>query len=69
MIVPLLGSGISTGVFSASGITGSTGSGKTPVAGTHHPERNSNLYAYKPLAHRHAPEVVDSFRARDEEDQ
>ena len=39
-------------------ISGSTGSGKTPVAGTHHPERNSNLYAYKPLAHRHAPEVA-----------
>jgi N-acetyl-gamma-glutamyl-phosphate reductase len=41
-----------------SGITGSTGSGKLPQAGTHHPERHSNLYAYKPLEHRHAPEVV-----------
>jgi len=41
-----------------SGITGSTGSGRRPTAGTHHPERHSNLYAYKPLSHRHAPEIA-----------
>jgi N-acetyl-gamma-glutamyl-phosphate reductase len=40
------------------GITGSTGSGRTPSAGTHHPQRHSDLYAYNPLAHRHAPEVA-----------
>jgi N-acetyl-gamma-glutamyl-phosphate reductase len=55
--VPLVQSGLTAAEVFISGITGSTGSGKTPVAGTHHPERNSNLYAYKPLAHRHAPEV------------
>jgi N-acetyl-gamma-glutamyl-phosphate reductase common form len=55
--VPLIQSGLTDAEVFISGITGSTGSGKTPVAGTHHPERNSNLYAYKPLAHRHAPEV------------
>ena len=55
--VPLIQSGLTAAEVFISGITGSTGSGKTPVAGTHHPERNSNLYAYKPLAHRHAPEV------------
>ncbi len=57
-IVPLLAGELTTGVFRASGITGSTGSGRAPVAGTHHPERHSNLYAYKALAHRHAPEVL-----------
>ena len=62
-IVPLLGSGISTGVFSASGITGSTGSGKNPTATTHHPERHSNVFAYKALCHRHAPEVAALARA------
>jgi N-acetyl-gamma-glutamyl-phosphate reductase len=62
-IVPLLGSGLSTGVFSASGITGSTGSGKSPTATTHHPERHSNLFAYKPLGHRHAPEVAALAKA------
>ncbi len=55
--VPLIRSGLTEAEVFISGITGSTGSGKTPVTGTHHPERNSNLYAYKPLAHRHAPEV------------
>jgi N-acetyl-gamma-glutamyl-phosphate reductase len=55
--VPLIQSGLAEAEVFISGVTGSTGSGKTPVAGTHHPERNSNLYAYKPLSHRHAPEV------------
>lgn len=62
-IVPLLASGLTTSAFSASGITGSTGSGKSPTATTHHPERHSNLFAYKPLAHRHAPEVLALARA------
>lgn len=56
-VVPLIRSGLTEAEVFVSGVTGSTGSGKSPVAGTHHPERNSNLYAYKPLAHRHAPEV------------
>ena len=61
--VPLVKSGLTEAEVFISGVTGSTGSGKTPVAGTHHPERNSNLYAYKPLAHRHAPEVEALVRA------
>ncbi len=40
------------------GITGSTGSGRTPTAGTHHPQRHSDLYSYNPLVHRHTPEVT-----------
>jgi N-acetyl-gamma-glutamyl-phosphate reductase common form len=55
--VPLMKLGIASNDLYASGITGSTGSGNTPIPGTHHPERQSNLFAYKPLAHRHAPEV------------
>lgn len=55
--VPLIQSGLTEAEVFISGVTGSTGSGKKPQAGTHHPERNSNFYAYKPLAHRHAPEV------------
>ena len=62
-VVPLMRSGLTEADVFISGVTGSTGSGKTPVAGTHHPERNSNLYAYKPLAHRHAPEVVSLAEA------
>ena len=57
-IVPLLRDSLVDGGLFVTGITGSTGSGKSPKPGTHHPERHSNLYAYKPLAHRHAPEIV-----------
>jgi N-acetyl-gamma-glutamyl-phosphate reductase len=45
------------------GITGSTGSGRTPGAGTHHPQRQSDLYAYNPLSHRHTPEITALARA------
>ena len=55
--VPLMQSGLCETDLFISGVTGSTGSGRSPQAGTHHPERNSNLYAYKPLDHRHAPEI------------
>lgn len=37
--------------------TGSTGSGATPKAGTHHPLRAVNLKAYKVLGHQHVPEI------------
>jgi N-acetyl-gamma-glutamyl-phosphate reductase len=56
--VPLIDSGLTEAEVFVSGVTGSTGSGRSPQPGTHHPERNSNLYAYKPLAHRHAPEMA-----------
>jgi N-acetyl-gamma-glutamyl-phosphate reductase common form len=55
--VPLVDAGLVEGDLFISAITGSTGSGRAPQAGTHHPERHSNLYAYKPLAHRHVPEI------------
>lgn len=57
-LVPLVRSGLTEAEVFVSGVTGSTGAGRNPQAGTHHPERNSNLYAYKPLAHRHAPEIA-----------
>ena len=40
------------------GVTGSTGSGRKPVEGTHHPLRHGDLYSYSALAHRHAPEIA-----------
>ncbi len=55
--VPLVASNLVTDELFVSGITGSTGSGRSLQAGTHHPERHSNLYAYKPLIHRHVPEI------------
>ena len=48
--VPLLALGLAEPRVFVSGITGSTGSGPAD-AGTHHPQRHSDLYAYNPLPH------------------
>jgi N-acetyl-gamma-glutamyl-phosphate reductase len=56
--VPLLKYGLSEPRLFVAGITGSTGSGRTPGAGTHHPQRHSDMYAYNPLSHRHTPEIT-----------
>ena len=39
-------------------ITGSSGAGKTPVDGTHHPVRNHNVKSYNINKHRHIPEII-----------
>lgn len=56
--VPLLQLGLVEPRLFAAGITGSSGSGRTPGAGTHHPQRHSDLYAYNALGHRHTPEIT-----------
>jgi N-acetyl-gamma-glutamyl-phosphate reductase common form len=61
--VPLLSLGLTPPVLFVSGVTGSTGAGRKPVEGTHHPLRNGDLYSYNALAHRHAPEVAACARA------
>jgi N-acetyl-gamma-glutamyl-phosphate reductase len=61
--VPLLALGLVPPTLFVSGITGSTGSGRKPVEGTHHPLRHSDLYTYNALSHRHAPEIAACARA------
>lgn len=61
-LVPLLKLALLDGPVYATGITGSTGAGRTPIPTTHHPERHSNLFAYNPLKHRHEPEVIQLCR-------
>jgi N-acetyl-gamma-glutamyl-phosphate reductase len=39
-------------------VTGSSGAGKTPGEGTHHPVRNHNLKSYSINKHRHIPEII-----------
>ena len=56
-VVPLLAAGLCLPKVNVSAVTGSTGAGRTPRETTHHPVRQSNLFAYQPLAHRHQPEV------------
>ena len=62
-MVPMLKLGLCEAQIYATGITGSTGAGRTPTATTHHPERHSNLFAYNPLRHRHAPDHGDPIDA------
>lgn len=56
--VPLMKLGLSDSRLFVSGVTGSSGSGRSPGPGTHHPQRHSDMYAYNALAHRHKPEIV-----------
>lgn len=56
-LAPLAASGCLKGDVFVTGITGSSGSGQKPGQATHHPERCSNIRAYKPLTHQHLLEV------------
>jgi N-acetyl-gamma-glutamyl-phosphate reductase len=62
-LVPLAASELVGPEFFVSAVTGSTGAGRTPRETTHHPVRQSNLFAYQALAHRHEPEVRALVRA------
>ena len=61
--VPLLKLGLVDGPVFVSAVTGSTGAGRSPVAGTHHPQRHGDLYAYGALTHRHGAEIASLARA------
>jgi N-acetyl-gamma-glutamyl-phosphate reductase len=54
---PMYALGLAEGSVFVSAVTGSSGSGRTPGANTHHPERTGNLFGYSVLRHRHEPEM------------
>ena len=60
-LLPLASAGLLTGAVEIVGITGSSGSGVAPSAGTHHPVRANNLRTYKPLEHQHIPEIAQTL--------
>lgn len=60
-LLPLAKRGLLRGAVEIVGITGSSGSGAAPQAGTHHPIRAVNLRTYKPLKHQHVPEILESL--------
>jgi N-acetyl-gamma-glutamyl-phosphate reductase common form len=62
-VVPILALGFAAPELFVAGVTGSTGSGRKPTDGTHHPQRHSDLYSYNALAHRHTPEIEALARA------
>src|SRR6185369_7451653 len=60
-VLPLARAGLLEGPIETVGITGSSGSGAAPQAGTHHPVRAVNLRTYKPLHHQHIPEIAETL--------
>ena len=62
-LLPLARAGLLEGMVHVQGITGSSGSGVAPSAGTHHPVRAGNLRTYKPLEHQHVPEIAETLLA------
>ncbi len=62
-IVPLLKLNLVEPNLFVSAVTGSTGSGRKPTDGTHHPTRHSDLYSYNALGHRHGPEILACAQA------
>jgi LysW-gamma-L-alpha-aminoadipyl-6-phosphate/LysW-L-glutamyl-5-phosphate reductase len=63
-LLPLAQNGLIEGSVETVGITGSSGSGAAPSAGTHHPVRAMNLKTYKPLVHQHLPEIHETLTAQ-----
>ncbi|MCD8562595.1 MAG: N-acetyl-gamma-glutamyl-phosphate reductase [Alphaproteobacteria bacterium] len=55
LLYPFAGHIKSADIFA---VTGSSGAGKSPVEGTHHPVRNHNLKSYNINKHRHIPEII-----------
>ncbi|MCG3135352.1 MAG: N-acetyl-gamma-glutamyl-phosphate reductase [Planctomycetes bacterium] len=61
--LPLAKAGLIAGPVRHVAVTGSSGSGIEPAAGTHHPERAENVRAYKVLDHQHVPEMTRCLAA------
>src|SRR3954465_2123620 len=60
-LLPLARAGMLSGVVHVVGMTGSSGGGIAPSAGTHHPVRAVNLKTYKVLEHQHTPEILETL--------
>ena len=48
-------------------VTGSSGAGKSPVDGTHHPVRSHNMKSYSVNKHRHIPEIIRTAEITEEQ--
>ncbi len=60
-LLPLARANLLSGPIHVNAITGSSGSGAAASAGTHHPVRSVNLKTYKPMAHQHTPEIIETL--------
>ncbi|HEV2882666.1 MAG TPA: N-acetyl-gamma-glutamyl-phosphate reductase [Pyrinomonadaceae bacterium] len=61
-LAPLAATGAIKGRVVVDAKTGSSGSGVKPAANTHHPQRMTSFYAYKPFTHQHVPEIEQMLR-------
>lgn len=60
-LTPLARAGLLCGNLVIDSKTGSSGSGKEPGEGTHHPTRSQDFRAYGLLKHRHQPEIAQEL--------
>ena len=56
-LAPLVANGLINGRVIVDAKTGSSGSGAKAASNTHHPQRMTSFYAYKPFTHQHVPEI------------
>ena len=61
-LAPLVANDLLTGRVIVDAKTGSSGSGAKAAANTHHPQRSTSFYAYKPFMHQHVPEIEQELR-------
>lgn len=64
-LLPLVAQSAITNAVHISGITGSTGAGRSLSASNHFSWRDSNVSIYKPLAHQHIREIGQRFQTID----
>lgn len=60
-LAPLAKAGLLAGDVIVDAKSGVSGAGATPTPDTHFPEANESVKAYKPLIHRHQPEMVEQL--------
>ena len=62
-LAPLVSKNLLSGRVVVDAKTGSSGSGAKAAANTHHPQRMTSFYAYKPFEHQHVPEIEQALSA------
>lgn len=60
-LAPFAAAKLLRGTVVLNGVTGASGSGVQPSAGTHFPARDGNFKAYKVLSHQHEPEIEQAL--------
>ena len=62
-LAPLVANNLLSGRVIVDAKTGSSGSGAKAAANTHHPQRSTSFYAYKPFTHQHVPEIEQELQS------